>query len=143
MEQPTLEIAVHNDPAGLLSASEAARNLLAEHGVAEEHVRRSLIILDELGSNIARHAWPDRGLHVFVVRIAVGAAGSVELEFEDDGRPFDPTAIDRSPVSGSLEELTPGGLGLLLVNRLARSLAYRRVSDRNLIRVEVASEQAN
>jgi anti-sigma regulatory factor (Ser/Thr protein kinase) len=50
---------------------------------------------------------------------------------EDGGVPFDPTTVaPRNPVPpASLEDATIGGLGLALVRRFARDLAYQRLAN--------------
>jgi anti-sigma regulatory factor (Ser/Thr protein kinase) len=58
----------------------------------------------------------------------------------DGGLPFDPTRPPAPPPSQSLDART-GGLGLLLVHKVARRLEYERTAtQRNRLRVTVARE---
>lgn len=60
-------------------------------------------------------------------------AGSMRIEIADDGPPFDPTARAEVSLPLSLEEATPGGLGIHLMRRYSQDMAYRRDHGRNVL----------
>ncbi|QJT09894.1 ATP-binding protein [Oceanidesulfovibrio marinus] len=64
-----------------------------------------------------------------------GTAGEFLLRIRDWGQPFDPVQRARPDTSCSLEKRTLGGLGILLVRKMADSVNYRRDEDQNVVDV--------
>lgn len=96
-------------------------------GLSPSRLADAELCMDELVTNVVRHAWADDdpGPRFVTVRIDhTGAA--VEITVEDAGRPFDPTAAPLAPIAQSLEDALPGGRGLLLVRSIAPRVAYQR-----------------
>lgn len=91
------------------------------------------IVLDEIVSNIVRCS----GAKKF--RFGAGREeGNLVLVFADDGKPFDPTTEIAEPdVSVPLEERDVGGLGVFMVKKMAKSVAYAREGDRNVLTVRM------
>lgn len=94
---------------------------------------RPQIIMDEIVSNIVRCS----GATAFTVRCEhVYANGVVAMTFEDDGLAFDPTTEIADPdVTAKLEARGIGGLGMFMVKKMSKSVAYRRENDRNILSV--------
>lgn len=130
------------DVAATREALEPARLALLEH-LAPSSPSPGLVyslelVLEEVLMNLAWHAWPDGGEgHSSRVTLAE-QPDALLLTFEDDGVPFDPLTAPppRAPVT--LDEARPGGLGLVLVKRYARALAYERADGRNRLTVTLA-----
>lgn len=55
------------------------------------------------------------------------------LRIEDHAPPFDPLGAELPALPSSLDEATPGGLGLVLIRRLLPASHYTRVGDRNVL----------
>jgi anti-sigma regulatory factor (Ser/Thr protein kinase) len=109
------------------------------HGLPEAERARLLIILEELFTNAVNYGYSEGG--AAAGRIEVGLAvkkGRLQIDFSDDGRPFDPLShtppeLDRPPTDRPV-----GGLGLLLLRSLVDEARYRRDRGRNhlaLIRI--------
>jgi sigma-B regulation protein RsbU (phosphoserine phosphatase) len=107
---------------------ERLRRLLAEH------VRRRLPsdaadeiegAVTEAVTNVIRHAWRDGSVHYLSLR-AADEGEAVEVEIEDDGAPFDPTAESRSE----------GGLARM--RGQIDVLRYRRRGARNVLTLRKA-----
>lgn len=94
---------------------------------------RPQIIMDEIVSNIVRCS----GASGFTVRCEhVSPGGVVSMTFEDDGKPFDPTAEVSEPnITASVEEREIGGLGIYMVKKMSKILTYRREQDKNILSV--------
>jgi serine/threonine-protein kinase RsbW len=108
----------------------AARATLADGA------RRNLLLaFDELASNVVKYA---QGATLLVVRVRAARSGGAVLVLEDDGAPFDPWSLAEPDTAQTLDERLPGGLGLHLVKRLARSVSFRHVDGRNRVEVEIA-----
>jgi len=89
------------------------------------------ILLDEVVSNIVRCS----GASSFKVVLDRTPEG-LTMVFSDDGKPFDPTReIDDPDVTAKLESRRVGGLGMFMVKKMSKSVAYRRDGDRNVLTV--------
>ena len=89
------------------------------------------IVMDEIVSNIVRCS----GAKDFTIALDPTPDGLV-MVFSDGGAPFDPTQDATTPdVKASLEERSVGGLGIFMVKKMAKSVAYRREGDRNVLTV--------
>lgn len=114
--------------AGLAAAMAA---LDAEVADVPGDVRAALdVMLDEIVSNIVAHS----GASAFEMTVARTERG-VELVFSDDGRPYDPLARGDPDTSLDAASRPIGGLGILMVKKMASSLAYDRVDGRNVLTV--------
>ena len=89
------------------------------------------IVMDEIVSNIVRCS----GANGFTVGIDAGEDG-IRMVFSDDGRAFDPTTEVAAPdITASAEERSIGGLGIFMVKKMAKSVAYERRDDKNVLTV--------
>jgi len=89
------------------------------------------VISDEIVSNIVRCS----GASGFSIGFARQPDGIV-MTFVDDGRPFDPTQEVAAPdVSAALEDRAVGGLGIFMVKKMSKSVAYRREDGKNILTV--------
>jgi anti-sigma regulatory factor (Ser/Thr protein kinase) len=101
------------------------------------------LVLEEALMNRAWHAWPQDPDHPgpHHTRLSVHAGpDAVVLDFDDDGRPFDPLQAADPQRPASLDQARPGGLGLMLSRKAARAMHYERRDGRNRLRVEIARE---
>ena len=91
------------------------------------------IILDEIVSNIVRCS----GASGFSIGIERSDAG-LTMVFADDGKAFDPTREVATPdVSAGLEDRQVGGLGIFMVKKMSKSVAYRREGEKNILTVVI------
>ncbi len=120
--------------------------LVEEVGAAAEFERhdglRLALVIEELFTNTVVHG--HGGDSDAPVQIAFDVEqGRVALTYEDVGPHFDPfTSAD--PVtdeSATAGERAPGGLGLVLVARLASDLDYTRAEGRNRISLAVIASR--
>jgi anti-sigma regulatory factor (Ser/Thr protein kinase) len=74
-------------------------------------------------SNVVRHGFDERPDHAMLLAVGAGPDG-LEVTLEDDGRPFNPFALDRAPAFDSLENAPIGGLGIVAVRRFASATSY-------------------
>lgn len=100
-----------------------------------------LVMADELATNIVRYAWNGQPGHHFSFALKLEQTeGGLELvmHLSDDGAPFDPTRFRATGLDGDLDKRQPGGVGLAVVQALARRFAYKRENGENRIRVSRA-----
>ena len=90
------------------------------------------IVLDEICSNIVKHS----GASGFLIDIELlSDPAGVSLTFIDDGVPYDPLRHEDPDTSIPMEKRAIGGLGIMMVKKMADSMSYERVQNRNSLKV--------
>jgi serine/threonine-protein kinase RsbW len=107
----------------------------AAHGLSSRVLHDLQVSLDEVLSNIVKHAYTDAGGHRIRVRVWI-VPSQVVAEVTDDGRPFDPRL---QPLrQGPRERALAGGLGICLLRRLVDDLHYERTGGTNRLVIRKA-----
>ena len=121
---------LRNDLAELPQLVALAEWFARRHALPAVERARLSIILEELFTNVVKHGYARASLGQVEVTLAFDL-GQLTIEFDDDGRPFD-------PLKGALPDLDQlaakrriGGLGLKIVRSLAESARYSREGSRN------------
>jgi serine/threonine-protein kinase RsbW len=118
------------DAAGIARAAALLDRFRAEQGLSDETAWPLRVALDEILSNIVRHARP--GLAAGEIDLTIESRGdSVEMTVSDDGPAFDPLQLPEPDVTAPLEDRRPGGLGVHLVRKLMDRVDYARTEERN------------
>ena len=94
------------------------------------------LLLTEAVANVIRHGWDEPG-HTLTVHLAYHPArgGKVVVEVEDDGSPFNPLDHPLPDLDVPLDGRHCGGMGILMLHRLADDLTYYRAGGRNRLRL--------
>ena len=92
------------------------------------------LALEELFVNAVRHGGCDGMADAAHIRLRA-EGGSVQVEFRDRGRAFDPTGAPAAAPLAPLAEREGGGLGIHLVREIMRDIEYRREGDWNVLRM--------
>lgn len=110
--------------ASLPSFQAALDQVCARTGIAAA-IRNDLqVVLDEVCSNIFRHAYAGAApgaLRLIVRRLP----DAIELTFIDQGRAFDPLSVPPPDLTLSLEDRPLGGLGLHLIRQMTDRQSWR------------------
>lgn len=89
------------------------------------------LCLNEVVANIIQH-----GGQANTIDITFEAdTGGVRMTIADDGKPFNPATYSPAPLPSTLDEATPGGLGITILRSFAALLAYDRIDNRNTLSV--------
>ena len=99
-------------------------------GLNESSVYHCELAADEAYSNIIMHAYggEDRGDIQLTCQCE---PGTLTIIFEDHGRPFDSGSIKAPDLSGPLEGLAEGGLGVHLMRQLMDEVKFDPGRDQN------------
>jgi anti-sigma regulatory factor (Ser/Thr protein kinase) len=124
---------------GLAEAQPVLRTFLDQSAVPAAVADRAELLVEEVVMNVHMHGFEDPAEAEVELHAVAGPEGCT-LVFEDAGRAFDPTAGELADRAASLDEATPGGLGLVLLRRMASRLDYLRLpSGRNQVTVVLAA----
>lgn len=92
------------------------------------------IAVEEFFCNIANYAYhPDKGDTWIQCKIRREGKERVEIEFIDEGIPYNPLEKEDPDISLSLEEREIGGLGIYLTKQLMDSMEYHHDNGRNIL----------
>jgi anti-sigma regulatory factor (Ser/Thr protein kinase) len=81
-----------------------------------------VLAVEEAASNVIEHAYKGRGGRLTVTFAAHGH--DLHITLHDQGRPFDPAAVERPDMSTPLEDRPVGGLGMHLMHQLMDEIRY-------------------
>ena len=133
----SLERVLGNDIASLAAVTADLERELAEQAVHPTVVTWCSLALEEVFTNVLRHAYSDAGAHEirFSARLT---PDHVVLQFADDGREFDPRAAPAPDLDLPVDERPIGGLGVHFVRELADRLDYERSGGMNRFTIHFA-----
>lgn len=114
---------------GVHRAAQAFEQFCTAQALPSQARWRFLVALDEILSNIVRHGLKERD-GAIVVTFSVDS-GVLAAEIVDAAGPFNPLLVPAPDLAASLEDRSPGGLGIALVGKLMDQVRYERRDDRN------------
>ena len=134
MSKAELSVRVANELKELATIAERVDEFCGQNEIPATIAYQVNLSLDELLTNTISYGYADDARHEIRVDLRV-REGQLEIRIEDDARQFDLTDSDptRADTSSSLEERTPGGLGIFLVHQMMDSVSYRRENNRNTV----------
>lgn len=114
---------------------EELENWCFESGVDQRLAMQFALMLDELLTNVAEHAYQGQGGWVEVVVEVLEPMG-LKACISDKGPVFDPTRRPPVDISSGIEERQIGGLGVHFIHQLADEFAYQRMLDTNVVTIK-------
>jgi anti-sigma regulatory factor (Ser/Thr protein kinase) len=129
-----IELRIANDLAALAGIAERIERFGAEQRLPPHVVNALNVALDEAVSNAINHGYDDGARGEIAVRLR-HRPGSVLVEIEDDGRPFDPLQTPPPDLTSPLAERPIGGLGVHLIRNLMDEVTYARHDGRNILKM--------
>ena len=101
------------------------REFFAERGIDADHAFDVDLVLEELFTNMVRHA---RG-GTSEIEVGLDDDGTVlTMQLRDEGvEPWDPSQAPIPEVDRPIHERRPGGLGLHFIRRLTRDLRFEHL----------------
>ena len=105
----------------------------AQSALGRESCLRLHLVLEELFTNTVRHGHRGDSEAPVWVGLAIAERARIALSYEDTAPPFNPYARSSPDTTQALR--TPGGRGVLLLQRLSVAPDYAYVFGRNCIRL--------
>lgn len=128
-----------NSTVNVRTAAKDADSALARHQVAERTRYTVQVVIEELMSNSIKYAFEDDGEHPIELTMALDST-AVRVTLVDGGRPFDPSCDPETGLCRPVPRPTEGGMGIIMVRRMARSITYHRDQGSNVVRVDIATD---
>ena len=120
-------------------AIEFVKNALEEAGYPLKAQARLAVIVDEIVSNVARHAYDAAAGNLTISVAEDREGGTVEVAFVDEGMAFNPLDVPLPDVTTDAGR--KGGRGLLIVRRFADDITYERKNGKNILCVRICMGQ--
>lgn len=105
----------------------------AQAGVSPARLAYVELGVEELVANVCRYAYA--GAPGEIALRLLQDQSSFVVEVADEGPPFDPRSAPEPDTTEPLEDRPVGGLGVMLIRKVARRLTYRRKGGRNVVSV--------
>ncbi len=137
-----LHVIVKNELSEITTVQERFREFAKAHGFSKDLERKMDMIFDELLSNVIFYAFSEGGDHEIEIT-AKQIRNRLTVTISDDGVPFNPLLKDPPDTSLAAKDHTIGGLGFLLVRKMADDILYQRRIDKNVLTLIMHVDQSD
>lgn len=140
LDAPAATLEIRADVADVRPASLWLEQQGAAFALPPDQLFRLDLCLNEALANVIEHGGAQAAAAPVCLSLASGTdsqGAHATLLISDAGRAFNPLAATAKAVPGSLEEATPGGLGLGLMSAFADEVSYAHHQGRNCLQFVV------
>jgi anti-sigma regulatory factor (Ser/Thr protein kinase) len=92
------------------------------------------LALEEVFMNVVLHGSPAGSVPLVEVSLTLSCS-ALTMTIADDGPQFDPLSLPAPDLTASLAQRRVGGHGVSLVRQMMDTVSYRRVAERNQLRL--------
>ncbi len=139
-EEKAVTLAV--DVAAVGRAISFAKQSAAANAVKTSIEHKIIVVLDDVLTNIVSYGFDDPTGHEINIEFDLKRR-RLAVIVTDDGRAFDPLSQPAPDMTGGVENVAIGGLGLELIRHLADDVSYRRGADRNVLTFTFSLDSAD
>jgi len=137
-----LHVIVKNELSEITTVQERFQEFGKAHGFSKDLERKMDMIVDELLGNVILYAFKEGGEHEIEIT-AEQVRNRLTVTISDDGVPFNPLLIDPPDTSLAAKDRSLGGLGILLVRKMADDILYQRRIDKNVLTLIIRVDQSD
>jgi len=132
-EQHTIRI--RNSMVEIASALDQAECWLAGRNASQKARHFVGLAIEELATNWIKYGCSDGVAHSMSFHLRLDASG-MTLQARDDGIRFNPLDFPEPSKAAPPNERGPGGLGILLLLKMADHMSYEHRDGRNIVTLE-------
>lgn len=129
---PRLTLRLGGTTRDIRRAIDACGAFMTEHAAGLRSPWQFQLALDEVLSNVVKHAYAGRTAGIIRVTFAV-VDGEFRVSITDNGPAYDPLSAPPPDTRSPLDARRPGGLGVHLVRKLMDRVEYTRTPRRNCL----------
>ena len=98
-------------------------------GIDDKQSKRLRLAVEEAVANVINYS----GASAITLSSALHPPSSLEITIDNDGQPFDPTEGSATDLSVPPDQRPPGGLGIMLLQKMTDGQEYQRVDGHNIL----------
>ena len=123
---------IKNDVKEIAKFSSFMKSTMEKLDIDKSLARQLRLAVEEAVVNVVGYAYPAGQKGEIDIRL-MSDGKSLKTVIIDSGVAFDPTAVEQTDTTLSVEDRQVGGLGILLVRELMDSVNYERVEGKNVL----------
>lgn len=127
-----ISLRIKNNLMELERVSAALDHFRNQHGLSREVLFAVNLSIEEMITNIVSYGYDDSAEHEILIACIL-EDNQLTIRIEDDGKPFNPTAVPEPDLESSLMDRKVGGLGVHLAKKMMDKVEYRREENRNIL----------
>jgi serine/threonine-protein kinase RsbW len=128
-------IRISNSMAEVASALAQAEAWLGEKNAPQKAHYFASLAIEELATNWINYGCQDTGAHFMEFDLRL-LGDCVSMQARDDGAPFNPLEVSLCSTTPPAEEREIGGLGILLLRKMADHMSYEHRDGCNILTLE-------
>lgn len=136
-----LKLEFKNTLPDLSKALDTALNWLTPFNLPPDTSYLTILAMEELATNTINFGYTDNEEHLIGVELNIESDRLV-VQYVDDGVYFNPLDVQEPDTSLPVEERPTGGLGILLLRKIADSMTYVREHEKNLVTIHKSISQS-
>lgn len=136
-----LKLEFKNTLPDLSKALDTALNWLTPFNLPPDASYLTILAMEELATNTINFGYTDNEEHLIGVELNIESK-RLEVQYVDDGVYFNPLDVQEPDTSLPVEERPTGGLGILLLRKIADSMTYVREHEKNLVTIHKSISQS-
>lgn len=111
-------------------------NIKKEANISGSDAFNMQLVLEEALSNIIFYGYDDGIQDKIEVNIS-HENSDLFMEIIDHAKPFDPTLISQEPHQELTDAISVGGLGIMLIKKISKSIDYKRENGKNHLTIKL------
>ena len=136
-EQESMQCTLHASMDEISRLQPFVEQASQQAGLSDKESKRLRLAVEEAVANVINYgqattitltAQADKGLPT-----EEAGGGVLTLTIDDDGQPFDPTQGSDTDLTVPPDQRPPGGMGIILLQRMTDSLSYQRTDGHNIL----------
>jgi anti-sigma regulatory factor (Ser/Thr protein kinase) len=136
-----LKLEFKNTLPDLSKALDTALNWLTPFNLPPDISYLTILAMEELATNTINFGYTDNEEHLIGVELNIESDRLV-VQYVDDGVYFNPLDVQEPDTSLPVEERPTGGLGILLLRKIADTMTYLRDHEKNLVTIQKIISQS-
>ena len=136
-----LKLEFKNTLPDLSKALDTALNWLTPFNLPPDTSYLTILAMEELATNTINFGYTDNEEHLIGVELNIESDRLV-VQYVDDGVYFNPLDVQEPNTSLPVEERPTGGLGILLLRKIADTMTYLRDHEKNLVTIHKSISQS-
>jgi anti-sigma regulatory factor (Ser/Thr protein kinase) len=136
-----LKLEFKNTLPDLSKALDTALNWLTPFNLPPDASYLTILAMEELATNTINFGYTDNEEHLIGVELNIESK-RLMVQYVDDGVYFNPLDVQEPDTSLPVEERPTGGLGILLLRKIADTMTYLREHEKNLVTIHKSISQS-